>query len=195
MKQMKIYAMLFIAILVMSGCSKDDDDTTVFSLREKLFGEWIMELPVSGLEVDPISGIVIPDDADGLTMIFHFDADGTGWKELNVMREGEMIYSAINRHETGFKYNIDEQGKVEVVFDEGDSDEKLQFNGEMLTYVFDDVEFYLERATDDQIQSYKKASDEWHGGSDEGGDEGSSIETGVSKTDANEPSRAKSVSL
>ena len=76
-------------------------------------------------------------------MIFHFDADGTGWKELNVMREGEMIYSAINRYETGFKYNIDEQGKIEVVFDEGGNDEKLQFNGEMLTYVFDDVPTFV----------------------------------------------------
>ena len=191
MKQMKIYAMLFIAILAMSSCAKEDNATTAFRLKQKLVGEWIMELPVSGIEADPVSGIVIPDDADMLTLIFHFNADGTGWKELNVMREGEMIYSAINRHETGFHYNINEQGRIEVVFDEGDSDEELLFDGEMLTYVFDDVEFYLERATDDQIQSYKKASDEWHGGSDEG----SSIETGVSKTDANEPSRAKSVSL
>ena len=186
MKQMKIYAMLFIAILAMSSCAKEDNATTAFILKQKLVGEWIMELPVSGIEADPVSGIVIPDDADMLTLIFHFDADGTGWKELNVMREGEMIYSANNRYETEFKYSIDEEGKIKVDYDEKDSNDKLHFNGYTLTYEQEDMEFYLERATDDQIQSYKKASDEWHGGSDEG----SSIDTDIDKTDAGEPSRS-----
>ena len=185
MKQMKIYAMLFIAILAMSSCAKEDNATTAFRLKQKLVGEWIMELPVSGIEADPVSGIVIPDDADMLTLIFHFNADGTGWKELNVMREGEMIYSANNRYETEFKYSIDEEGKIKVDYDEKDSNDKLHFNGYTLTYEQEDMEFYLERATDDQIQSYKKASDEWHGGSDEG----SSIDTDIDKTDAGEPSR------
>lgn len=189
MKQMKIYAMLFIAILAMSSCAKEDNATTAFRLKQKLVGEWIMELPVSGIEADPVSDIVIPDDADMLTLIFHFNADGTGWKELNVMREGEMIYSANNRYETEFKYSIDEEGKIKVDYDENDSNDKLHklhFNGSTLTYEQEDVEFYLERATDDQIQSYKKASDEWHGGSDEG----SSIDTDIDKTDAGEPSRS-----
>ena len=185
MKQMKIYAMLFIAILAMSSCAKEDNATTAFRLKQKLVGEWIMELPVSGIEADPVSGIVIPDDADMLTLIFHFNADGTGWKELNVMREGEMIYSANNRYETEFKYSIDEEGKIKVDYDEKDSNDKLHFNGYTLTYEQEDMEFYLERATDDQIQSYKKASDEWHGGSDEG----SSIDTDIDNTDAGEPSR------
>ena len=186
MKQIKNFAMLFIAILAMSSCAKEDNATTAFGLKQKLVGEWIMELPVSGLEADPVSGIVIPDDADMLTLIFHFDADGTGWKELNVMREGEMIYSAINRYETEFKYSIDEEGKIKVDYDEKDSNDKLHFNGYTLTYDQDGIEFYLERATDDQIQSYKKASDEWHGGSDEG----SAIDTDIDKTDAGEPSRS-----
>ena len=177
MKQMKIYAMLFIAILAMSSCAKEDNATTSFRLKQKLVGEWIMELPVSGLEADPVLGIVIPDNADMLTLIFHFDADGYGWKELNVMREGEMIYSAIN--------TIDEEGKIKVDYDEKDSNDKLHFNGYTLTYNQDGIEFYLERATDEQIQSYKKASDEWHGGSDEG----SSIDTDIDNTDAGEPSR------
>jgi hypothetical protein len=185
MKQMKIYAMLFIAILAMSSCAKEDNATTAFRLKQKLVGEWIMELPVSGLEADSSSGIVIPDDADMLTLIFHFDADGTGWKELNVMREGEMIYSAINRHETGFKYSIDGYGNVEVDMEHDDTGDNLHFNGYKLSFVQDGIEFYLQRATDEQIQSYKKASDEWHGGSDEGG----SIDTDIDNTDAGEPSR------
>jgi hypothetical protein len=60
-----------------------------------------------------------------------------------------------------------------------------QRNGYTLTYDQDGIEFYLQRATDEQIQSYKKASDEWHGGSDEGG----SIDTDIDNTDAGEPSR------
>ena len=122
--------MLFIAILAMSSCSKEDNTSSpTQSLAQMLVGEWIMELPVSGLEADPVSGIVIPDDADMLTMIFHFDADGYGWKELNVMREGEMIYSAMNRYENGFTYTIDEEGKIKVDYDEKDSNDKLHFNG------------------------------------------------------------------
>ena len=185
MKQIKNFAMLFIAILAMSSCAKEDNATTAFGLKQKLVGEWIMELPVSGLEAEPSSGIVIPDDADMLTLIFHFDADGYGWKELNVMREGEMIYSAINRYEKGFTYTIDGEGKIKVDYDEEGSNEELYFSGYTLTYNQDGIEFYLQRATDEQIQRYKKASDEWHGGSDEG----SSIDTDIDNTDAGEPSR------
>lgn len=185
MKQIKNFAMLFIAILAMSSCAKEDNATTAFGLKQKLVGEWIMELPVSGLEADPVLGIVIPDNADMLTLIFHFDADGYGWKELNVMSEGEMIYSAINRYEKGFTYTIDGEGKIKVDYDEEGSNEELYFSGYTLTYYQDGIEFYLQRATDEQIQRYKKASDEWHGGSDEGG----SIDTDIDNTDAGEPSR------
>lgn len=185
MKQIKNFAMLFIAILAMSSCAKEDNATTAFGLKQKLVGEWIMELPVSGLEADPVLGIVIPDNADMLTLIFHFDADGYGWKELNVMSEGEMIYSAINRYEKGFTYSIDGEGKIKVDYDEEGSNEELYFSGYTLTYDQDGIEFYLQRATDEQIQRYKKASDEWHGGSDEGG----SIDTDIDNTDAGEPSR------
>ena len=158
MKQIKNFAMLFIAILAMSSCSKEDNTSSpTQSLAQMLVGEWIMELPVSGLEAEPSSGIVIPDDADMLTLIFHFDADGYGWKELNVMRD----------------------------YDEEGSNEELYFSGYTLTYDQDGIEFYLQRATDEQIQRYKKASDEWHGGSDEG----SSIDTDIDNTDAGEPSR------
>ena len=186
MKQIKIYAMLFIVLVAMSSCSKEDNTSSpTQSLAQMLVGEWIMELPVSGLEAEPSSGIVIPDDADMLTLIFHFDADGYGWKELNVMSEGEMIYSAINRYETGFTYTIDGEGKIKVDYDEEGSNEELYFSGYTLTYDQDGIEFYLQRATDEQIQRYKKASDEWHGGSDEGG----SIDTDIDNTDAGEPSR------
>ena len=191
MKQTKILAMLFIAVLAMGSCAKEDNATTAFRLKQKLVGEWIMELPVSGLEADPVSDIVIPDDADMLTLIFHFDADGYGWKELNVMREGEMIYSAMNRYEMEFKYTIDEEGKIKVDYDEKGGNDELLFSDYTLTYYQDGIEFYLERATDEQIQSYKKASDEWHGGSDEGG----SIDTGFDNTDAGEPSRSKQTRL
>jgi hypothetical protein len=191
MKQTKILAMLFIAILTMGSCAKEDNATTAFRLKQRLVGEWIMELPVSGIEADPVSDIVIPDDADMLTLIFHFDADGYGWKELNVMREGEMIYSAMNRYETEFKYTIDEEGKIRVDYDEKGGNDELLFSDYTLTYYQDGIEFYLERATDEQIQSYKKASDEWHGGSDEGG----TIDTGIDNGDAGEPSRSKQTRL
>ena len=191
MKQTKILAMLFIAILTMGSCAKEDNATTAFRLKQRLVGEWIMELPVSGIEADPVSDIVIPDDADMLTLIFHFDAGGYGWKELNVMREGEMIYSAMNRYEMEFKYTIDEEGKIKVDYDEKGGNDELLFSDYTLTYYQDGIEFYLERATDEQIQSYKKASDEWHGGSDEGG----SIDTGFDNTDADEPSRSKQTRL
>ena len=51
MKQIKNFAMLFIAILAMSSCSKEDNTSSpTQSLAQMLVGEWIMELPVSGLE-------------------------------------------------------------------------------------------------------------------------------------------------
>lgn len=186
MKQIKIYAMLFIVLVAMSSCAKQDTPSSASNiLMKKLVGEWIVEMPVSGLEANLSSDIVIPDDGDMLTMIFHFNDDGTGWKELNVMREGEMIYSVINRYEMEFMYSIDDQGKIEVNYETEDINDELYFNGIMLTTAFGGVDFYLVRATDEQIKSYKDASDAWHGGSDEGG----SIETGIDDSDASEPSR------
>lgn len=186
MKQIKIYAMLFIVLVAMSSCAKQDTPSSASNiLMKKLVGEWIVEMPMSGLEANLSSDIVIPDDGDMLTMIFHFNDDGTGWKELNVMREGEMIYSVINRYEMEFMYSIDDQGKIEVNYETEDINDELYFNGIMLTTAFGGVDFYLVRATDEQIKSYKDASDAWHGGSDEGG----SIETGIDNSDASEPSR------
>lgn len=186
MKQIKIYAMLFIVLVAMSSCAKQDTPSSASNiLMKKLVGEWIVEMPMSGLEANLSSDIVIPDDGDMLTMIFHFNDDGTGWKELNVMREGEMIYSVINRYEMEFMYSIDDQGKIEVNYETEDINDELYFNGIMLTTAFGGVDFYLVRATDEQIKSYKDASDAWHGGSDEGG----SIETGIDDSDASEPSR------
>mgnify|MGYP007038189749 CR=1 FL=1 len=78
MKQIKILAALFIALVAMNSCSKDDDSSAEDKpLAEQLVGEWIMEQEVDGLEANEDSDIEIPTDADMFTIIFHFNADGT----------------------------------------------------------------------------------------------------------------------
>jgi hypothetical protein len=71
MKQIKILAALFIALVAMSSCSKDDDPAIEDKpLAEKLVGEWIMEQEVDGLEDIEDDDIEIPTDADMFTIIY-----------------------------------------------------------------------------------------------------------------------------
>ena len=189
MKQIKILAALLIALVAMSSCSKDDDPAIEDKpLAEKLVGEWIMEQEVDGLEDIEDDDIEIPTDADMFTIIYHFNEDGTGWKEFVIMKDGRCIFSIVNRYEDGeFTYNVDKNGKVLVNYIGEEIGDELTFDGTNLTTLTGDLYFNFGRATNEQIEKYKEEADAYHGGSDEG----NTTDTGISDKDADEPSRAR----
>ncbi len=175
----KVSMLMFAALLLVCGttmftsCTSANDNPTPTpapeSLAKQLVGEWIMELPIDGIvPVGPEDAINIPEGANGIAMIYHFNDDGKGWKEMNIMKNGEPIYVPYDRYDCRFIYTVDNQGEVTVSFidiDDQPTEESdvLFFNNGYLS--IDDA--ILVRASEEQIRKYQELADSWHGGSDE----------------------------
>jgi hypothetical protein len=142
----------------LTSCSVNDDPATPQStLSEASVGEWIYESSASDYV---------------MTVIYHFYADGSCWKENDVLKEGKMVFQGIDRYGTyESTYTIDGAGNVTIALkdglEEGKTTETLHFNGTQLTVDYDDTTLRLVRATDAQVKLYKEEADAWHGGADD----------------------------
>jgi len=190
-KTTTLIAMLFIVLATMNSCIKEDNTSAIVNpLVEQLVGEWIVELPVEHLEYTGEENIDIPEDANMLTVIYHFFADGTAWKEIDIMKGDECIFQAPGRYDyEPYPYTIDAHGHIYINFPEGDANDHLLFDGQTLTLDDSDLPLTLQRATEAQSKKYASEADEIHGGSDEG----STVETGIEDSDANQESRARAL--
>lgn len=173
----KIKIAALTAILTISGataltsCSANDEPVTPqSSLSEAIIGEWIFEQKVDEIDLEN-SDIKLEPSASGYvtTVIYHFYADGSCWKENDVMKEGKIVYQGIDRYSTDEStYTIDATGKLVVTlkdsFEDSTTTEILHFNGTALTAEGADVNYPLVRATDAQVKLYKEEADAWHGG-------------------------------
>lgn len=168
------------AILIISGtmtttltsCSDDKDDDPAVDTKA-IVGEWILEEKINGIapEAKEVYGDV-PDDVDQMALIYHFYDTGKGWKELSVLKDGEVVAIFTNRYDDRFTYRVDARGKVLITFIDSDDNptgeaNELQFDGTSLTDDMDGEIYRFKRATDAQIKKYTEASDSFHGGSDE----------------------------
>ena len=189
MKHIKTIAALFIALVAMSSCSKDETPDNS-QLAEKLVGEWIMEHDIEGLELlVQGSDIEIPAEADMYTVIYHFDTDGYGWQEIAALQDGMYVATFISRYGMGqFSYEIDNDGNVYISYiDDDELGDVLTFDGNSLSTVTNAQNFNLVRATAEQIAKYNFEAETFHGGNAEG----DTTETGISDKDADEPSRTR----
>jgi hypothetical protein len=111
------------------------------------------------VEIDPsVDGYV-------LTFIYHFNEDGSCWKEINLLKDGEIVYQPVDRFSTLMcNYTIDEGGKVVVEYEDSEEGDELYFDGTSLTGVYSDTELDLQRATEAQMKFYQEQPDAWHGG-------------------------------
>jgi len=192
---MKTFSQFMLAAILLvcgstmfTSCTASDDNPTESSSAisaKQLVGEWILEIEAESIEpIDPEEDIKYPTDANGLTLIYHFNAEGYGWKEMNILKDGEPVFVPFDRYNCKFVYTVSAQGEVNVVFvDENDKptdeSDKLNFDGIKLWFEMNGVNNYLSRATDEQIKKYKELADEWHGGSDES----IRVVTGISNID------------
>ena len=135
-----------------------------------IVGEWIFEQEVDNIELNN-PDITLEPSANGYlkAVIYHFDADGSCWKEINVMNDNKMVYQFTDRYSTGEStYTINAAGKVIVKLanniEESINMEGLHFDGTKLTAEGADA-YPLVRATSEQIKLYKEEADAWHGGS------------------------------
>ena len=189
MKHIKTIAALFIALVAMSSCSKDETPDNC-QLAEKLVGEWIMEHDIEGLELlVQGSDIEIPAEADMYTVIYHFNTDGYGWHEIAALQDGMYVATFISRYGMGqFSYEIDNDGNVYISYIDNDElGDVLSFDGNSLSTVTNAQNFNLVRATGEQIAKYNFEAETFHGGNAEG----DTKETGISDKDASEPSRTR----
>lgn len=189
MKHIKTIAALFIALVAMSSCSKDETPDNS-QLAEKLVGEWIMEHDIEGLELlVQGSDIEIPAEADMYTVIYHFNTDGYGWQEIAALHDGMYVATFISRYGMGqFSYEIDNDGNVYISYiDDDELGDVLTFDGNSLSTVTNAQNFNLVRATGEQIAKYNFEAETFHGGNAED----YFTETGISDKDASEPSRAR----
>ena len=175
----KNYKWMLSAILTICGtlaltsCSENDDPIIAqsSSMTKGIVGEWIFEQEVDNIELNN-PDITLEPSANGYlkAVIYHFDADGSCWKEINVMNDNKMVYQFTDRYSTGEStYTINAAGKVIVKLanniEESINMEGLHFDGTKLTAEGADA-YPLVRATSEQIKLYKEEADAWHGGSE-----------------------------
>lgn len=155
-----------VGIFSLSSCHKDNEQVS------KMAGEWILEL-----EDDAFDSFVanedlpIPMEANGLAIIYHFNDDGTGWKEMDIMEDSYIVFVPYDRFHTLFRYTVSSDGKVDISFldEEGEDNEEgdeLLFNGKTLTNTVFDQTLVFTRATEEQINWYQDEADAWYGGSE-----------------------------
>ena len=174
---MRKYAFAFLVTyvitfgVILTSCSDNDDTSSELQpseLAKAIVGEWIVEIPVDEVALnDTEKEAEATANGHTIVLIYHFDADGTCWKEINEVSGGTMVFQPVSRYDYDCKYTIEAGGKVVVEYPEGEESDELYFNGKVLTDDYYGTDYPLARATDAQSTFYKQESDAWHGGSDE----------------------------
>jgi len=170
---MFIVVLLICGTTMLTSCTSASDNPTPAPtpdpLAKQIVGEWIVEMEVASIKpINIDQDIKFPKDANGFVLIYHFREDGYGWKEMNILKDGEPIFVPFDRYSCQFTYTVDSQGKIQVTFidQEGqptEESDELTFNNGVLSV----ENLILNRATEAQIQKYKELAESWHGGSDE----------------------------
>lgn len=152
---------------LLTSCTNDDELLDPDSeLAQALVGEWIMEL--DDVMPDESDEQVDPTKDYTLVLLYHFNEDGSCWKEVNLMNGNQIVAQPVDRYSTSTcKYTINQKGKVVVDYKDSEESDVLTFNGTKLTDEYVGKEYPLKRATAEQITQYKELSDYWHGGGDE----------------------------
>ena len=210
MKTKSIFAMLVIALVAMTGCSKDDDNT-VGEAQETQYdavsGHWFAELPVSG-ETDNWRSEKECDSTtfDKVTAIFYLGDHviKEGWWGYLYLQDNEMVnYGGIdlNKHDNQFSYYMSANGHVTPSHHIEDMPKvtNMVYNSKRdvitadVTYNGKSYHLNFTRPTDDNWERLDEYFDILLeegivGGYDDGGD---FLNTDVTDENADEPSRAR----
>ena len=158
----------------LESCSDKDNPASGQTMAQSLVGEWIWEMKINGiLSHEDMGDLYVPTDVDQTTLIYHFYADGSGWKEFPVLKDGQVETFLCSRYESNFTYTVDANGRVTVTFVDGEAVptgevDELRFDGKTLSGKVGDFDAAFARATEAQVKQYTEASDKFHGGSEEG---------------------------
>lgn len=144
---------MLITLIAMNSCTTEDNPST--PVQRSLTGQWIGETTNA--------------DGDQLVLIYQFYSDDKGWKEMFVIKDGEVIDQPVSRYDTDFQfsYAVEDNSKVVIDFEDSELGDEVIINGDVLTAQEDGKEITLLPATEEQMEKYSEESDSWHGGSDE----------------------------
>ena len=166
-----LFVLAIYCVTMLTSCTNEDSPVNPESptLAKALVGEWISEIKVDEFMPDA-PDVEIEPSVDGyiVAFIYHFNDDGSCWSEIDVMKEGKLVYQPVDRNSTNScKYTIGQDGMVVIQFEDSDETDELYFDGVNLMEEYGDESIILQRAAEEQIRLYKEQSDAWHGGSAE----------------------------
>lgn len=208
MKNLKIFAMLIIALVAMTGC-KDDDDPVPASpeLIEKVHGHWYAEIPVSGQTLNWRT----EEEGDMasynmVAVVFYLNGyitESSFWGDL-YLQDSELVnFDGLlsvddNKY---FNYTMDSKGNITPSSHMPDAPEvsNMKYDSKLETIVADvsykGQTFHLtfRRPTGEQEKQLNEYFEMLAEAGEIGGyeDDDSKQKTDVTGKDATEPSRAK----
>ena len=142
-----LFVLAICCVAMLTSCTNEDSPVNPESptLAKALVGEWISEIQVDEIEPDD-PDVEIEPSADGyiLAFIYHFNDDGTCWKEIDVMKEGKLVYQPVDRNSTSTcHYAISQDGVVDIEYEDSEEVDELYFDGIKLTEEYSDVSIIL----------------------------------------------------
>ncbi len=208
MKELKIFAMLIIAMMAMTGC-KDDDDPKPASeeMMHEVTGHWLAKIPISG-EISNWRSeegeMTIYDNIDALIYL-------NGWVTTNkgsfwgyvYMKDGEMVnYDGIDRSGadySGFDIAMDSDGNITPSVSVGNVPKvtNMRYAGNVITadvnYLGRTISLVFHRPTEEEEARLNEVFEMLLEAGIIGGyeDDDDRQKTDVTDKSATEPSRAK----
>lgn len=155
-----------IGLCSLASCTKDSEPAG------SVIGEWLVELKGAAFDlIESNEELTFPEEANGLAIIYHFHDNGLGWKEMDVMQDGQLVYVPYDRYHTTFRYSVSPDGMVDINFLDEDGEvneenDELIFDGNSLTDIIGGLALIYKRATEAQIKKYQEEADAWYGGAD-----------------------------
>lgn len=138
-------SLMLITLIAMNSCTTEDNPST--PVQRSLTGQWIGETTNA--------------DGDQLVLIYQFYSDDKGWKEMFVIKDGEVIDQPVSRYDTDFQfsYAVEDNSKVIIDFEDSELGDEVIINGDVLTAQEDGKEITLLPATEEQMEKYSEESD------------------------------------
>ena len=207
MKTIKIFAALFIAIVAMSSCSRDDNPATRPASQaqiDALAGHWYADLPISGETLD-LRTMDDPDDKTAynhIGAVIYFNNEYTDWSYWGFfyMNDDEFVnVDGINRltEDASFDFTMDSDGNITPTAHLANAPQvsNMRFEGDKITatviYMGRSLDITFRQPDDEQETMLE---DIWEFLVKNGlviGSDDDDVETGISDEQATEPSRAR----
>ena len=208
MKTIKTLAILFLAIVAMSSCTKDDNPAVAKPASqaqiEALAGHWYADLPISGETMD-LRTMDDPNDKTAynhIGAIIYFNSKYTNWSYWGYfyMNDDEFVnVEGLNRltEDAGFDFTMDSEGHITPTAHLPNAPQvsNMRFEGDKITatvtYMGHSLDITFRQPDEEQntmlegIWEFLLDNGMVIGGNDE------KVETGISDKQADEPARAR----